>query len=339
MLETALTAPTGDDVFGEDPTVLELEAYMAELFGKEKGLFVPTSTMANLLAILSHCHERGSEIIIGSNSHISIWEGGNAAGVGGVHTRQLTENPETAQLCPWEIRQAYKDDSDDHYACTKLLCLENTHNLMGGVALSAQYVQEMGNLAHDEDLGIVLHVDGARIFHAAVSQSVSVKELCAASDSVSVCLSKGLGAPLGSVLVGGTELIRLAKRARKPIGGGMRQAGVVAAMGMYAVQNNVERLQEDHVRARRLAEELERNGFKMPRSSVDTNIFFFRLPDTSVVCKEDFGDRLAAKYDVKLGSGYQRDGGELFRVATHMDISDEDIDRAAEAMVQLAYHG
>jgi threonine aldolase len=333
MLEAGVSAPTGDDVFGEDPTILQLEAHMADLFGKEKGLFVPTGTMSNLVAILSHCHGRASEIIIGANSHICLWEGGNAAGLGGVHTRQLQEDPESAEMDPIQVRDAFRRDDDDHFAKTEMLCIENTHNMMGGVALSPTYMNNMGALTRE--LGIKLHIDGARIFNAAISHGISVKEMCASADSVSVCLSKGLGAPLGSVLVGETEFIRQAKRARKRCGGGMRQAGVVAAMGQYAVDHNAELLVHDHRRAQKLASELQRHGFRLPRQGqVDTNIFYLGLPENSTVNKNDYCRRLDTEFGVKLTGGYSR-GGELFRVVTHLDLNDEDIDRAAEAMVQL----
>lgn len=233
-----------------------------------------------------------------------------------------------------EIRDAFRLDNDDHYAKTTLLCMENTHNMMGGVALPPSYIDSMGKFVREE-LDIAMHIDGARIFNAAVAHKVSVADLCRGADSVSVCLSKGLGAPLGSVLVGETAFIRLAKRGRKRCGGGMRQAGVVASMGLHAVQNNVARLRFDHDRAKRLALELHRYGFQLPRGgSVDTNIFYFGLPENSLVTKEEFCLRLQNEYGVKLTGGYSR-GGELFRAVTHMDIDDDGIDYAAEAMVKL----
>lgn len=333
MLEAAFNARVGDDVMGEDPTVNELQSYMADATGKEAALFLPTGTMANLVAILAHCHERASEIIVGTNSHICLWEGGNVANIGGVHSRQLTEDSLTAKIAPQQVRDAWRDDSDDHYAKTQLLCLENTHNMLGGVALDASYMHQMGTLTRD--LNIKLHVDGARIYNAAVALGQDIRTLTAAVDSVSICLSKGLGAPLGSVLVGDTELIRLAKRARKRCGGGMRQAGVVAAMGLYAVRQNVDRLQIDHARAKRLATELQNCGFRLSRSGVvDTNIFYFALPDRCAVDRESFCDILTDRYGVKVTGGYSH-GGEFFRVVTHMDLSDEDIDRAAEAIVAV----
>lgn len=253
MIQTAMSTSLGDDVMGEDPTVLELERFMADKFGKEKGLYVPTGTMANLVALLSHCDKtRASEIIIGSGSHINLWEGGNASSIGGIHTRQVQEDDATAELLEDDVLDVVRNGRDDHWPVTTLLCLENSHNMCGGVALPKEYFDRIGRLAHSDKMGnINVHVDGARIFNAAVAQNIDVKDLCENVDSVSICLSKGLGAPLGSVLVGGEDFIELAKRARKRCGGGMRQVGVVASMGLFAVQNNVDRLAEDHIRAKK----------------------------------------------------------------------------------------
>jgi len=264
-----------------------------------------------------------------------LWEGGGVANLGGIHTRQIRENDLDATFSVDDIRESWRTDNDDHFPKTEVLCLENTHNLMGGTTLPASYISAMGDLARNE-LGIRLHIDGARIFNAAVSQNIPVGDLCRGADSVSVCLSKGLGAPLGTVLVGETEFIRLAKRARKRCGGGMRQAGVVAAMGMYAVQNNVERLKDDHGRAKRLAAELKRNGFELPRDGVvDTNLVFFGLPQKCSMTKDEFCSRLQSEFGIKVGAGYRRGGEELFRAAFHMDVSDEDTNRAIEAIVGL----
>ena len=339
MLEAATTAPLGDDVMGEDPTVLELEDYMADLFGKEKALFVPTGTMANLVALLAHCHTRAAEIIIGRESHICLWEGGHAAGLGGIHTRQVPEDEMTGELNAEQIQDAVRTDVDDHWPETKLLCLENTHNMCGGVALSADYMNRMGQLAHSQNFRC--HVDGARIFNSIVAQQTKTtpEELCASVDSISVCFSKGLGAPLGSVLIGDSEMIRLAKRARKRCGGGMRQAGIAAAMGLYAVKNNVERLNEDHVRARRIGAEFKANGLHLLRDGVvDTNIVYFSLPEDCKIETKDLSRRASEEYGVKFGGGYSK-GGKLFRIVTHMGVNDEDTDRAIEAVVNLYQRG
>lgn len=333
MLECSLNAPLGDDVFGDDPTVLALEAYAADLFGKESALFVPTGTMSNLVAILSHCNKRASEIIIGAESHICLWEGGGAANLGGVHSREVIENSDGTMDLDL-IKDRFRLDDDDHCAKTELICLENTHNMMGGTAIPTSYIDSVSSLA--TDLGIKVHLDGARIFNAAVALGVSVKDLCRGADSVSICLSKGLGAPLGSILVGESEFIRLAKRARKRVGGGMRQVGVVAAMGNYALHHNVERLEEDHHRAKRIAKELYNNGFKLAHEgNVDTNIVYFGLPENSSIQKEDLRPRLLEEYGVKITGGYSK-GGELFRLVTHLGVDDEDIERAIEGIINLA---
>ena len=333
MKQFGLDSPTGDDVFGEDPTVLELEDYTANLFGKERGLYVPTGTMANLTAILAHCHGRASEIIIGAKSHICLWEGGNVANLGGVHSRQLFEDEEDATFIKDDVRDLRKLDIDDHWPKTELLCLENSHNMMGGVALPPSYIDDMGALT--KELAIALHIDGARIFNAIVAHDVTPATMCRHADSVAICLSKGLGAPLGSVLVGSTETIRLAKRARKRLGGGMRQAGIVAGMGLYAIQHNVQRLQDDHARAKRLGAELYRHGFYMLRQGkVDTNIVYFGLPTESNVPQHDFCRRLSDGYGVKVTGGYGP-GGSLFRACTHLDVTDEDVDLATEAIITI----
>lgn len=337
MMDAAMKAPLGDDVMGEDPSVLELEAYMANLFGKEKALFVPTGTMANLIALMAHCHTRAAEVIFGQESHLCLWEGGHAAGLAGIHTRQLPEDDMTAELDPEQVKDAVRTDMDDHWPETKLLCLENTHNMCGGVALSPDYMNRMAGLAHD--LNLKCHVDGARIFNSIVAQNVTPQEMCQNIDSISVCFSKGLGAPMGSVLIGETEMIRLAKRARKRCGGGMRQAGVVASMGLYAVHNNVERLKEDHVRAKRIGAELKANGLNLLRDGIiDSNIVYFSLPEDTKTPTKDLARRAAEEYGVKFGGGYSK-GGKLFRLVTHLGINDEDTDRTIEAVVNLYQQG
>lgn len=337
MLEAATSAPLGDDVMGEDPTVSALEEYMADLFGKEKALFVPTGTMANLVALLAHCHTRAAEVIIGQESHLCLWEGGHAAGLGGIHTRQLLEDEMTAELDADQIRDAVRTDDDDHWPETKLLCLENTHNMCGGIALSPDYMNRMGDLAHS--MNLKCHVDGARVFNSVVAQNVAPTELCKSIDSISVCFSKGLGAPLGSVLIGESEMIRLAKRARKRCGGGMRQAGVAAAMGYYAVRNNVERLVDDNVRAKRIGTELKANGLNLLRDGIiDSNIVYFSLPKDSKIETKDLARRASEDYGVRFAGGYSK-GGKLFRIVTHMGVNDEDTDRVIEAVVNLHQKG
>ena len=343
MLQTSLQAKTGDDVMGEDPTVQELEQYMANLFNKECGLYVPTSTMANLIAIMAHCNQRSSEILMGAQSHTALWEAGNVSGLAGVFPKFMNEDAMTGRCNVQQIRDLTNlDDHDVHVCQTQLLCLENTHNMLGGIALPVEYIHEIGSLCRYELNNLPIHLDGARICNAAIALNVSVQELCNPVNTVAVCLSKGLGAPLGSVLVGDKEIIRLAKRARKRCGGGMRQAGVVATMGLYAIQNNYDRLADDHIRAQRLASTLVENGFRLMRDGqVDTNIVYFQLPDdTSTrnlkVTKQEFCTRLRNEYGVKVTGGYSSDGN-YFRAVTHLDVNDDDVHRAAEAMVQLCY--
>jgi len=209
--------------------------------------------------------------------------------------------------------------------------------MLGGISVPASYVDTIGKLTHDEwkEHGMKVHIDGARIFNSAVSQNVSPSVLCAGADSVSICLSKGLGTPMGSILVGETEFIRLARRARKRLGGGMRQAGVMASMGMAALLHHVDRLAEDHARAQRLATELQNAGFWFPRDGkVDTNIVFFALPDDCKLKKEDLPPLLLEHYGVKIAGGYSS-GGKLFRLATHMDVDDDGIDAAIEGITSL----
>ncbi|KAL7540311.1 hypothetical protein ACHAXR_010014 [Thalassiosira sp. AJA248-18] len=337
MLRAATQAATGDDVMGEDPTVNALEAYAADLFGKERALFVPTGTMGNLCAIMAHCHyNKSAEIILGTRSHINLYEGGGYANIAAVSCKEIPED-ENGMFSLELVRDAFHLDNDDHYAKSTLICLENTHNMLGGVALPSSYINGIGKLAHDEwkEHGMKVHIDGARIFNAAVSQNISPSALCAGADSVSICLSKGLGTAMGSILVGETEFIRLARRARKRLGGGMRQAGVMASMGMHALLNHVDRLAEDHDRAQRLAKELQNEGFWLPRNGkVDTNVVFFALPDNSKLKKEELPPLLYEKYGVKIAGGYSS-GGRLFRLVTHMDVNDEGIDVALEGITSL----
>ena len=337
MLQAATQAATGDDVMGEDPTVNALEAYAADLFGKESALFVPTGTMGNLCAILAHCHyNKSAEIILGKKSHINLYEGGGYGNLAGVSSKTVDEN-ENAMFDMEDIRDAFREDYDDHYAKSILICLENTHNMLGGVALSPGYINSIGKLAHEEwkDHGMKVHIDGARIFNAAISLNVSPSVLCAGADSVSFCLSKGLGAPMGAIVVGEEEFIRLARRARKRLGGGMRQAGVMASMGMHALLNHTDRLAEDHARAQRLAQELQNAGFWLPRDSkVDTNVVFFGLPENCKLTKDELPPLMLEKYGVKILGGYSS-GGKLFRLVTHMDVDDAGIDSTIEGLVSL----
>ncbi|MGI9272602.1 MAG: low-specificity L-threonine aldolase [Woeseiaceae bacterium] len=309
MLDAMLTADVGDDVYGEDPTVNALEDYAADLTGKEAALFAASGTQSNLLGLLSHC-QRGHEYIVGSTAHTYMYEGGGAAVLGGIQPCTIPFNAQ-GEIPLDDIAAAIKPD-DVHYAVSKLLCLENTQ---AGKVLSLDYLQRWSALAHSHNL--LRHLDGARVFNAAVRLDVPVKQICAYFDSVSICLSKGLGCPLGSLLVGDSETIARARRWRKMIGGGMRQAGVVAAAGQYALQNNVARLAEDHAHAAALAEAMG----EMPRLSLA------EAPQTNMVILDETVDLATliehlARHDIRINGP---------RWVFHRDISSDDCDKLIAA--------
>ncbi len=245
MLNAMTSAETGDDVYGEDPTVNALEAFAAELTGKEAALYAASGTQSNLLGLLSHCR-RGHEYIVGSTAHTYMFEGGGAAVLGGIQPCTIPFNAR-GELPLDQVEAAIKPD-DSHFAISRLLCLENTQ---GGKVLSLGYLADFSALAQKH--GLRRHLDGARVFNAAVKLGVPVREICRHFDTVSICLSKGLACPVGSLLVGDTATLKQARRWRKMIGGGMRQAGVIAAAGRYALENNIQRLQEDHDNAAAVA--------------------------------------------------------------------------------------
>ncbi len=265
MLAAMTAAETGDDVYGEDPTVNALEAYAAEITGKEAAVFASSGTQTNLLGILSHC-ERGHEYIVGSTAHTYMYEGGGAAVLGSVQPCTLPFN-EQGELPLDAVRAAIKPD-DAHFAITRLVCLENTTD---GKVLSLDYLARYSELV--SNLGLKRHLDGARVFNAAVKLQVPIADICQHFDTVSICLSKGLAAPVGSVLVGDAATVRRARRWRKMLGGGMRQAGVIAAAGLYALKNNVERLADDHRHAEQVAEALVEAGIPLAHA-VQTNMVF-----------------------------------------------------------------
>ncbi len=262
------SAPVGDDVYGEDPTVQELEKYSAEIMGKEAGLFGPSGTQTNLIAMLTHC-TRGDEYIVGQNAHTYRYEGGGAAVLGGIQPNPLAMGID-GTLQPDDIVAAIKPD-DIHFPKTKLVCLENTH---AGMPLPYSYSKEINQLCRKYDLAS--HLDGARVFNAAVFGKLEPINLVEYFDSVSFCLSKGLGAPIGSVLVGDKEFIEAARRWRKVLGGGMRQAGVIAAAGLYALKNNINRLAYDHEKAndlfRALATRFGENNIRLATNMLHLEI-------------------------------------------------------------------
>ncbi|MBN2148562.1 MAG: low-specificity L-threonine aldolase [Anaerolineales bacterium] len=322
MREAMANAPVGDDVYGEDPTVNRLQEVSAELMGKEAGLFVPSGTMGNLAAILAHCG-RGDEVILGNKAHTFLYEAGGISALGGVHSCQIP-NQADGTLTLEDIQAAIRSD-DAHNPVTRLIALENTHNRCGGVTLSEEYTNKVGELAKAR--GLALHLDGARIFNAAVALGVEARALAAAADSVTFCLSKGLCAPVGSVLCGSREFIRRAHRIRKQLGGGMRQAGILAAAGLVALEKMVERLAEDHVRARRLAEELANlPGLVLDPGTPYTNMIFASLAEQIRGTAFDVAERLATE-GVRVGVV----GKRRFRLVLHYWIGDAALERVVSA--------
>ena len=301
-------AEVGDDVFGDDPTVNRLQEIAAQRFGMQAGLFFPSGTQSNLAAVMAHC-QRGEEVIVGQEAHTYRYEAGGAAVLGSIQPQPLA-NKADGTLDLAEVEAAIKPD-DSHFAITRLLALENT---IGGKVLARAYLADAIALARRRNLSI--HLDGARVFNAAVKLGMPVKDLCAGFDTVSVCLSKGLGTPAGTVLVGREDVIERARRIRKMLGGTMRQVGILAAAGIYALEHNVERLAEDHANAERLAKGLAALGLKV--DPVQTNMVFATLPKESVA---DLKNHLEKSGVVALVS-------PKLRLVTHLDVDAPAIDRA-----------
>ncbi|CAB3668082.1 low-specificity L-threonine aldolase [Trinickia soli] len=319
MRAAMASAEVGDDVFGDDPTVKRLEARVADIIGKEAGLFVPSGTQSNLIGLMTHC-ERGDEYIVGQQAHCYRWEAGGAAVLGSIQPQPL-ENAADGTIALADIEAAIKPD-DPHFARTRLLALENT---IGGKILPTDYVQAATALARKH--GLACHLDGARAFNAAVALGVPLAQLAQPFDTVSVCLSKGLGAPVGSVLVGSQATIARARRWRKMLGGGMRQAGILAAAGLYALEHNVDRLAEDHANARTLAEGLA----KLPGLTVtapDTNIVFVNV-EASIA--PAFAAHLA-QHGIGVVSAY---GATRQRWVTHLDVDAKAVDDALSIASQF----
>lgn len=317
MRQSMLHAEVGDDVYGEDPSVNRLERRGAELLGKEAALFVPSGTMSNLLAMMSHC-QRGEGAVLGSASHIYRYEAQGSAVLGSVALQPVPMQAD-GSLALADVQASLAPD-DAHFAQTRLICLENTHN---GKVLPLSYLREMR--AFVDSRGLQLHLDGARLFNAVVASGETVQAIAAPFDSVSICLSKGLGAPVGSLLVGSREFIARARRLRKMLGGGMRQAGILAQAALFALDQHVARLADDHRRARRLAEGLAAlPGIVLDLSEVQTNMVFLRLSEGESTPLLAF-----MKERGILFSGY----GEL-RLVTHLQITDDDIDEVIDAFTE-----
>jgi threonine aldolase len=323
MREAMAKAEVGDDVYGDDPTVNALQETATELMGKEAGLFVPSGTMGNLAAILAHC-QRGDEVIIGDKNHSFMYEAGGLSALGGVHSRQVPNQPD-GSLRVEDVEAAIRPDNP-HDPISRLVCLENTHNRCGGTVQTVEYTRQVSALAHSHNLKV--HLDGARIFNAAAALQVEAKALAEPADSVTFCLSKGLCAPVGSVLCASKEFIRLALRARKMLGGGMRQAGVLAAAGQVALARMVSRLGEDHVRARNLARGLSSiRGLELDTAAPATNMVFFNLGPEVNCSAQEVTQRMRDAGILVAASGARR-----FRFVTHYWIDDEAVNRTVAAM-------
>ena len=315
MRRVMADAEVGDDVFGDDPTVKRLEEMAADRLGKEAALFVASGTMGNLVSLLAQCG-RGDEVIVGDQAHTYLYEQGGMAALGGILPRVLPNGPD-GTLDLGEVAAAVRADNV-HYARTRLVAVENTHNRCGGVALRPEYMRALGRVAREHALRV--HVDGARIFNAAVALGVDVKELVADADSVTFCLSKGLAAPVGSVVCGDRTFIAEARRARKVVGGGMRQAGVIAVAGIVALEQMVDRLAEDHANAAALAAGLaDMPGIEVEEAPVRTDIVYFRVSRPGLDAAG-----LAARLEA-LGVRVYAVGPARVRAVTNYHVTLEDI--------------
>jgi len=326
MREAMANAVVGDDVYGEDPTVIQLERDSAEMLGFEAGLFVTSGTQGNLIALLTHC-ERGTEAIVGDKAHTFVYEAGGMSSLGGImpHTVKVHDD---GYIDLDDIKHAIRGDNC-HFPKTRLISIENTQGTVGGQALSPEYTRQVADLAQHH--GIKFHIDGARIFNAATAFNVPVKNIVQGADSVTFCLSKGLCAPVGSVLVGDSAFIAQAKRARKVLGGGMRQAGILAAAGLISIHEMSKRLHEDHANAALLAEGLS----DIPHVKVmnqSTNFVFFWLEETSPLTPTEFQKRLA-EHNILLSPypGYER----KYRCVTHYWVTPERVEQVSQAIHEI----
>jgi threonine aldolase len=325
MRRAMFEAAVGDDVFGEDPTVNRLEEMVAERLGKEAALFVSSGTMANLVSQLTHCG-RGDEIILGDQSHMFFYEQGGSAALGGISPRSLKNQPDGTMALA-DIEAAIHPD-DVHFPRTKLITLENTHNRCNGSPLDAAYTHTVAELARRN--GLKLHIDGARLFNASIALGVEAKDLVAEADSVSICLSKGLAAPVGSVVAGTEDFISKARRNRKVVGGGMRQAGILAAAGIVALTEMVDRLADDHINAKRLASGLANvKGLSIDPDRVSTNIVYVDITRMDMTAQALI-QRLDGRGIRLLPTGPKR-----LRAVTNYHVTDADIALALDMISQI----
>jgi threonine aldolase len=325
MREAMAEAEVGDDVYMDDPTVNALQVKAAEMLGKEDSLFVPSGTMGNLLALLVHC-QRGDEVIVGDKSHIYMNEAGGMAALGGIHPRPI-RNQADGTLTLDDIRAAIQSE-DVHHTITRLICIENTQNVCGGIPLTVEYTEQVGKLAKDNDL--LFHIDGARIFDAAAALNVNVKALTVPADSIMFCLSKGLVAPVGSMLVGTKKFINRARHLRKMLGGGMRQAGVLAAAGLISLERMTGRLGQDHVRAKSLFEGLKQvRGLKL-EAGPSSNMIYFDLEQDVKLSESQIMEQMK-----KRGVLIDVAGPYRFRLVTHYWVDDAGVQQALKAFGEV----
>lgn len=336
MRDAMTVAAVGDDVYGDDPTVNALQIKAAKLTGKEAALFVTSGTMGTLISVMAHCRGRGEEILVGDQSHIIIWEQGGVAQVAGVHPRQVHTNCDgTLDLA--DIANKVRSPCDAHQPVSRLICVEQTHNATGGRVLSLDYLQKVRKLA--TELGLKVHMDGARIFNAATALGVPVAHITQHVDSISFCLSKGLGAPVGSVVAGEEDFIARCLRHRKVLGGGMRQAGVLAAAGIYALDHIAPKLHQDHTNAQILAQgiqEMKNLGIEIDMETIDTNMVYFKVNNNKVSAN----DLVKSMFTVSDTDPMEKQvavkmltlGKNRIRLVLHHQVTEADIQNTLQKM-------
>ena len=322
MREAMAEAEVGDDVYHDDPTLNRLEELAAGMLDKEAAVFVPSGTMGNLTALMVHC-QRGDEAIVGDKSHIYLNEAGGMSALGGIQPNPVP-NQKDGTLALEDISASIRAE-DVHHPITRLICLENTQNICGGIPLTPEYTRQVGELARKNNLS--LHIDGARIFNSATAQNVDVKELVGAADSVMFCLSKGLASPIGSMLVGTTKFIARARHIRKMLGGGMRQVGIAAAAGIISLEKMTKRLADDHARARQLADGLKQvNGILVDDGSPYSNMIYFNLTSDVKIDTKMIAERM-----LKFGILLDAENARRFRLVTHYEVDDNAVEKTIKA--------
>lgn len=325
MREAMAEAEVGDDVYMDDPTVNELQEKAAEMLGKEDSLFVPSGTMGNLIALMVHC-QRGDEVILGDKSHIYLNEAGGMSALGGIQPRPVL-NQKDGTLLLEDIRASIQSE-DVHHTITKLICLENTQNVCGGVPLSVEYTNQVGKIAKENNLAF--HIDGARIFNAATALNVNIKDLVAPADSVMFCLSKGLSSPVGSMMVGTKKFIARARHLRKMLGGGMRQVGIVASAGLISLEKMTKRLSDDHARAKKIYDGLKQVSGLVLEAQPKTNMVYFDIHPNIKLTDNQIIEEIK-KYGVLIDWASSR----RFRLVTHYWVDDVAVEKTIHAFVNV----